>query len=56
MECEEVKKEFPEIVFQECCISCHEDSDEGYGEDLWFLDPNGKMRHVCCRIGEGLEE
>jgi hypothetical protein len=55
MECDRVKKQFSKINFEPCCESCHEDSDMGYGEDLWFLDINGNMRHVCCSIGRELE-
>ena len=55
MECDDVKNEFPAFQFEPCCQSCHEDSEEGFGEDLYFLDPNGNMRHVCCAIGRGLE-
>ena len=50
MECDEIRKEFPNIIFEECCISCHDDSETGYVEDLWFEDPNGKDRHCCCAI------
>lgn len=56
MECEIVKKEFPNIKFEECCISCHEDSDMGYGDDLWFVDPNGKDRNVCCALYRSFEK
>jgi hypothetical protein len=55
MECEEVRKEHPLEYIEPCCISCHEDADEGYGEDLWFLDENGKLRFVCCSVGRFLD-
>ena len=54
MECDKVKKEFPNLEFVSCCLSCHEDADTGYGEDLWWTDTNDKERHVCCAIGEGI--
>jgi hypothetical protein len=49
MECEKVKEENKDIEFESCCESCHEDSNTGYGEDLWF-EINGKDRNVCCAI------
>jgi len=49
MECEDVRKEFPDIKFEPCCDSCHEDEEMGHGYDLW-LQINGKDRHVCCAI------
>lgn len=53
--CEEVKKEHPEIKFESCCQSCHEDDDMGFGEDLWF-EINGINRHVCCAINRSVNE
>ncbi len=55
MDCDKVRKEFPNIKFEPCCESCHEDEDMGYGEDLWFEDFNGKDRNVCCAVGRGFE-
>jgi hypothetical protein len=49
MECEQVKKQYPEVEYEPCCISCHEDEDMGYGEDLWF-EIGWEDRHVCCAI------
>lgn len=54
MECEQVKKEFPEIHFPPCCDSCHDDEGNGFGEDLWF-EINGEDRHVCCVIMNAIE-
>jgi hypothetical protein len=53
MECEEVKKEHPEINFYSCCESCHEDDDMGFGEDLWF-EIDGTDRHVCCAVNRSI--
>jgi hypothetical protein len=49
MECEEVRKEYKNKEIEPCCLSCHEDDDMGYGNDLWF-EIDGKERHVCCAI------
>lgn len=49
MECKEIKKKYPEIEFEPCCISCHEDYDTGYGSDLWFKI-GGEEVHVCCAV------
>jgi hypothetical protein len=54
MECDEVRKEFPEIHFPACCESCHEDEAIGHGYDLW-LEIGGDDRHVCCSIMNGME-
>jgi len=53
MECEKVKKEFPEVKFEPCCESCHEDDEMGYGNDLWF-EVNGIDRNICCAIYRSL--
>lgn len=50
MECEQVKKEFTMFDYKSCCESCHQDDEMGFGEDLWFEDPNGTDRNVCCSI------
>jgi hypothetical protein len=55
MECEKVKEENKDIEFESCCESCHEDSNTGYGEDLWF-EINGKDRNVCCAIIISIEK
>ena len=55
MECDTVRKDFPDIKFPPCCGACHEDTDMGYGEDLWFVDRDGMSRHVCCAVGNELE-
>lgn len=49
MECEKVKEQFPEIQFEICCITCHEEDDTGYGNDLWFMIGD-EERHVCCAV------
>jgi hypothetical protein len=46
MKCEEFKKE-KEIEFN-CCQSCHEDEDMGFGDDLWFEIPYDKDWNICC--------
>lgn len=56
MECENIKIEFPNYKYKSCCESCHEDDEMGYGEDLWFDDPNGKDRNVCCAIHRAWKE
>ena len=56
MDCEKVKQLFPEINFGNCCESCHEDVEEGWGEDLFFLAPDGNLYFVCCNIGRKLED
>jgi hypothetical protein len=56
MECDKVRKLFSDIKFEQCCESCHEDDDRGYGDDLWFLAPDGKIYHVCCAVSRGLKE
>ncbi len=56
MECDKLRKEFPDFEFEPCCISCHEDDDTGHGFDLWFEDPDHRDRNVCCAIYRGLEE
>ena len=56
MECELVKTEFPQYSYESCCLSCHEDDELGYGDDLWFEDPNGEDRHVCCAIYRSWEK
>jgi hypothetical protein len=52
MECEQVKKEHPELKIR-CCNSCHEDDAMGYGEDLWF-EIDGVERHVCCAVNRAV--
>lgn len=32
-----------------CCLSCHADADEGYG-DLMEEELNGHIYRVCCAI------
>jgi len=56
MDCDKVRKLFLEIEFESCCLSCHEDADIGFGDDLWFLAPDGNTYFVCCSIGRGLED
>ena len=56
MECDKVRNEFLPIRFEPCCDSCHEDEAMGDFQDLWFKDPNGVDRHVCCAIGRGFEK
>lgn len=54
MECNKVKEENPDIKFEFCCESCHEDDELGYGEDLWF-EINGEARNVCCAIARAFK-
>jgi hypothetical protein len=49
VECANIRKEFPETKFEPCCVSCHEDEEEGFGSDLWF-NVDGKDRHICCAM------
>lgn len=49
MECDKVRAEFPHIHFRPCCESCHEDSNMGAGNDLWF-EIGGEERNVCCAV------
>ena len=55
MECEKVRQEFPDIKFEPCCESCHEDEDMGFGEDLWYLDKWNKLRNICCAMARGFD-
>lgn len=55
MECDKLKTEYPDILFEECCESCHQDDEMGWGEDLWF-EIDGKDRNVCCAIYRAFEE
>lgn len=54
MECEEVKKENPDVKVT-CCVSCHDDEDMGFGYDLWFVI-NGQERHVCCAVSRAFDK
>lgn len=47
MECEEFQLRYD--IRAECCESCHEDEDMGFGDDLWFR-VEGKDWHVCCKM------
>jgi len=49
MECEQVRREHAEKPIGPCCVSCHEDAEMGYGQDLWG-EIDGKDRHVCCAV------
>jgi hypothetical protein len=49
MECDVVRSEHPTKVIENCCPSCHEDDDMGFGYDLWCVI-DGKDRHVCCAV------
>jgi len=55
MECNKVKEQFKEVTYESCCESCHDDDDNGYGDDLWF-EINGEDRNVCCAIGRSFTE
>lgn len=40
--------------FEDCCDSCHDEWDAGYG-DPWEVDgPDGAVAYVCCRVSERL--
>lgn len=52
MKCEEIKKKYN--LQSDCCESCHEDDDMGYGEDLWF-EIEGKDWHICCATYKAYE-
>jgi len=62
MTCEQFKKQFG-LSF-DCCTSCHEDDDMGYGNDLWFETLDLMEWHICCaaaraydkKVGEDLKE
>lgn len=49
MECDKVKAQYPEVIYEPCCESCHEDSNIGHGDDLWF-EIGGESRNVCCAV------
>lgn len=49
MECEQVRKELNIPTTPECCESCHEDFENGYGDDLTF-EINGVHRFICCSL------
>lgn len=52
MDCETVKELYNMHV--RCCMSCHEDVDIGYGEDLYFklgID----FYHVCCAVANSFD-
>jgi hypothetical protein len=55
MECEKVKSQFPEVQFEPCCISCHDDIDTGNGSDLWF-EIGGEDRNVCCAVERSIRK
>ena len=38
-----------------CCISCHEDADEGY-VPLPVADVDGKAAQVCCAVLIAVDE
>jgi hypothetical protein len=49
MECEEAKITFE--IECNCCESCHEDDDTGYGNDLWFKIPGSERDwNICCAV------
>ena len=48
MECQKFLEKYN--LFSNCCTSCHEDDDMGYGEDLWFDIPDDRDWHICCEV------
>jgi hypothetical protein len=55
MECEEAKQVFEIQV--NCCISCHEDDEMGYGNDLWFqLEGSEREWHICCAVERAIRK
>jgi hypothetical protein len=33
-----------------CCVSCHEDEDEGYSALMDRTLPDGRLAEVCCHV------
>ena len=54
MECDKVRAEYPDLPIEPCCDSCHDEVDEGLGEDLWF-PVHGVTRHICCAVACAFE-
>lgn len=41
--------------FPGCCISCHDDQDEGY-DTAYGMCGDGENFAVCCKVSQWLEE
>jgi hypothetical protein len=53
MECNEFRKKYN--IKRECCGSCHDDDESGFGEDLWF-EVEGRDWNICCYLRNAYDE
>lgn len=56
--CDEIVKALPDISFDSCCTSCHDDADEGYYQLLDDVITDGDTEInlcYCCPISRGLD-
>jgi hypothetical protein len=49
--CDEVERAVgEEYIFGDCCMSCHDDADEGYDSMFAVELVGGQRASVCCAI------
>ncbi len=52
--CAELEKEFPVLIMENCCNSCHVDNEE-YGYSLQYIDTDDGFYEVCCKINQAFK-